>query len=427
MSDLAILGGRRTIDDSGRHYVWPRVTDELIRVVIRQLHTSISIYDKSGVIEEFEKAFAHYHHSRKYALTTNSGTPALYSIYVGLNLKPGDEVICPVYTFFATVSPLLQTGAIPVFCDCDESGNIDPSKIEPLITSRTRAVVVTHLWGYPCDMESISAICKKHNLRLIEDCSHAHGARIHGRPVGTFGDAAAWSLQAQKTITGGEGGIMLTDDEEIYYRALLLGQYNRRCFQEIPDTYHLSDFRMTGFGLKLRAHPLAIAIAHEQFQHLDDWIACRQSYADEMNSAFRQFSFLKIPQPKAGFQHSWYAYPIEYDETCSNGVDRQLFLKAIRAEGLVEVDIPQSTCPLHSLPIFTKTREILPHFYSKKNLQYCQSFPNADRVWSRTLKLPVWAYPDEKQIVSLYIEGICKVAKVVNDNPELLLRVKSDS
>lgn len=137
-------------------------------------------------------------------------------MYAGCDLQPGDEVISPTYTFYATVTPMVFTRAKPVFADRKEDGNIDPWEIEKKITDKTKAIVVTHMWGIPCDMDTITAVAKKHNLRLLEDCSHAHGAEFDGQKVGTFGDAAAWSLQGQKTVTGGEGAILLTDDEEIH-------------------------------------------------------------------------------------------------------------------------------------------------------------------------------------------------------------------
>ncbi len=119
-------------------------------------------------------------------------------MYEGLGLGLDDEVICPTYTFFATVSPLMSTGSHPVFCDCRMDGNIDPDEIIRNITPKTKAVIVTHMWGIPCEMDVIQEICLQNNLALLEDCSHAHGASYGGKKVGTFGTAAAWSLQGQK-------------------------------------------------------------------------------------------------------------------------------------------------------------------------------------------------------------------------------------
>lgn len=422
MSKIAIFGGAKTIEEKGPHFVWPRITKSVEEAVIQQLHTTVSIYDRSGVIQEFEDDFADYH-GRRHALLSNSGTNAIYSMYEGLGLGPGDEVICPVYTFFATVSPLMHTGAIPVFCDCGVDGNINPTEIEQLVTPHTKAVVVTHLWGLPCDMEAIVSICRKHNLWLLEDCSHAHGARVDNKLVGTFGDAAAWSLQAQKTITGGEGGIMLTDSKEVYYRALLQGHYNKRCKQEIPAGHSLSILSTTGIGLKFRAHPLAVAMAKEQFLHLEEWLKQRQRYAKKMTAAFSSYPFLLTPQV-SGKKHGWYAYVMQFDASRANGVSIDLFTNAVLAEGLVEFDRPRSTGPLHRLPLFTEPEKALPRLYLHSTERRQQSFPAAGVFYENALKLPVWSFPDEEQMVDLYIDGIVKVASVVRDNPELLLAAR---
>ncbi|MEK7552339.1 MAG: DegT/DnrJ/EryC1/StrS family aminotransferase [Patescibacteria group bacterium] len=419
MNHLAIFGGPKTIETKGPHFVWPRITEDVEQAVVRQLHTTVSIYDRSGVIKEFETTFA-AHHGRRYALLSNSGTNAIYSMYEGLGLGHGDEVICPVYTFFATVSPLMHTGATPVFCDCGRDGNINPAEIKTLITSRTKAVMVTHMWGLPCDMDAIVSICREHNLKLLEDCSHAHGAKVNGKLVGTFGDAAAWSFQAQKTITGGEGGIMLTDNKEVYYRALLQGHYNKRCKQEIPADNPFSAFSTTGFGLKFRAHPLAVAMAQEQFSHLDEWLLQRQIYAERMTVAFKPFPFLIVPEV-SNKQPGWYAYVIQFDASHSYGIGVDLFTKAVLAEGLVELDRPRSTGMLHKLPLFVEPESVLPRLYPCPTEQKRQTFPMAEQFYENALKLPVWSFQDEEQMVNLYVDGIVKVASVVRDNPAILL------
>ncbi len=219
-SKLAILGGSKTIKKKTPHFIWPPIDKEIDCSVIKQLHETISIYNKSGIFKEFEDAFAKYH-KRKYALLCSSGTLAIHSMFVAAEFKEGDEVICPVYTFFATVTPLLFTGAKPVLCDIDENGNIDPQEIKKKITPKTKGVIITHMWGIPCKMDEIVKICKENNLLLLEDCSHAHGARYKNKIVGSFGDLAAWSLQGPKNVSGGEGRILLTNNKEFYYRALL--------------------------------------------------------------------------------------------------------------------------------------------------------------------------------------------------------------
>lgn len=236
-----------------------RVTPSLEKSVADQLHLSLSLkIDRSDFRIEFESSFKEY-----YSLLCNSGTMAIFTMYRAIELMPNDLVIVPVYTFHATVSPMMHYGAIPVFCHCDENGNIDPVKIEAMceiLPRKPKAVVVTHMWGMPANMSEIVRICKKFNIYLIEDCSHAHGASINGQMVGTFGDLAAWSLQCQKILTGGEGGILVIRDKEMYFRALLNSHFNKPCAKEIDKEHKLYKFHVTGTGLKLRIHPLAVLL-----------------------------------------------------------------------------------------------------------------------------------------------------------------------
>lgn len=269
MKNLAIDGGEAVMQQIEGKFVHPKITSSLINTVTKQLKDTISIYDNSNIFKTFESNFKNYLHSN-YALVTSSGTAAIWSLYDAIGLKKGDEVICPIYTFFATVSPILQTGAVPVFVDCDENGNIDYTKIEEKITSKTKAIMVVHMWGYPAKMDKIREIADKYDLYLFEDCSHAHGGSYMGKKLGEWGDASAFSLQGNKIITGGEGGILITNDKYIYKNTLLLGHYNKRCKQEIDKTSTDYKFAVTGKGMKLRAHPLAISIANHLLNNLDE-------------------------------------------------------------------------------------------------------------------------------------------------------------
>lgn len=416
---LAINGGTKTVEVDEAKFVWPRITQEAEAAVVTQLHKSISIYDRSGVFGEFEDAFASYH-DKKLAILSNSGTSAIFSMFEAIGLMPGDEVIAPVYTFHATVSPLIYTGAVPVFADCDDQGSISFKEIKTKFTNKTKAVIVTHMWGTPIkDIELIGDWCSAKGIYLLEDCSHAHGARIHGRPVGSFGSAAAWSIQGPKTITGGEGGVFVTDDRKLFNRALLQGHYNKRPKNEIPSTDVEAKYYLSGLGLKLRAHPLAIALAAQQFEHLDEFISQRQTYAEAFTKAFEPYPFLKTPQTLSpGAQNSWYAYVLQYDEKEAFGVSKQEFADALIAEGLVEVDIPGSTGLINDLPLFTSPQEIMPRLYSEP-LPAQGPFPNAIKFHQSIIKIPVWAFEDEYGIVDSYIEGIVKVCDYLMANKAL--------
>ena len=201
MSNLAIHGGVPIFQNKEGAFIWPKYDEDDEHSLIRQLHEAVSIYNKAGVFEEFENSYAKYH-NMPFSLLSNSGTSAIFSMFEGLNLQPGDEVLCPVYTFHATVSPLMYTGATPIFCDCDHFGNIRLDEIDSKYTGKTKAVIITHMWGMPvADTLKIRSFCNDKGIALLEDCSHAHGATIDGQKVGSFGDASAWSLQGQKTIT----------------------------------------------------------------------------------------------------------------------------------------------------------------------------------------------------------------------------------
>jgi dTDP-4-amino-4,6-dideoxygalactose transaminase len=166
-------------------------------------------------VEAFEKAFAERHGVR-FAIACTSGTAAIHLAIAALQLDPGDEVITAPITDIGTVTPILKEGGIPIFADIDpETGNIDPESAEKLISPRTKAILVVHLAGNPCDMDAFMDIAKRHNLTLIEDCAQAHLAEYKGKLVGTIGQIGCFSLQQSKHITTGDGGVAITDDEEL--------------------------------------------------------------------------------------------------------------------------------------------------------------------------------------------------------------------
>jgi perosamine synthetase len=404
------------------HFEWPRVDKKMEEIVIEQLHKSISIYNRSGIFKEFEDNFSNYHNNTKYALLSNSGTSAIFSMFEGINLSPEDEIICPVYTFFATISPAVYTGAKIVFCDSNSDGNIDPEEIKKKITNKTKAIIITHMWGMPCDMDEIVKIAKENNIFLLEDCSHAHGAEYKNQKVGTFGDAAAWSLQGQKIVTGGEGGIVLTNNKNIYERALLQGHYNKRCKDDIDKDSELFQYAITGFGLKLRAHPLAISIANYQFSFLDEWLRVKNKYAERFISELSKYPFLKQPLYK-NKKPSFYAYVMQFDEEYSNGVNIDDFVKALHLIGLKEVDRPNSTRPLDKFPLFTKTQDAVNRLYKTPACEAGDDFPIAYKFYNNAIKLPMWAYEDEEWIVDSYLKGFNQICELVLNNPKEILNI----
>jgi dTDP-4-amino-4,6-dideoxygalactose transaminase len=310
----------------------------------------LSYYGREGAVQRLEDAFAELV-GVEHALGVSSGTAALHSAYFGLGLGPGDEVLVPTYTFLATVMPLFVVNAVPVLVDAEsDTGNIDADDLERRITPASRAVVVTHMWGSPCDMERIAALCCRHGLALIEDCSHAHGATCAGQPVGSFGDAAAFSLQGKKLVAAGQGGMLLTRHQEVYERATLLGHFRVRAFQTVTTERYRS-FAGTGYGLNYRMHPLAAAIAEHQLERLDEYVSGRQANFERLSDALHDIAGVDPPPLKPYVtRRVHYSYKPQYRAEELGGVPIETYVAALAAEG---VAIERSeTLPLHTEPIF---------------------------------------------------------------------------
>jgi perosamine synthetase len=351
-SDLAVNGGR-PVAAAPVHEMWPRLTPELEACLLAQARDKLSVYDRGGIVQRFEDAFAEYVGVPR-ALATSSGTAALHSLYYGARLGPGDEVICCDYGFFATVTPLLQLGATPVFVDCSPDGTISVPSAEAAITGRTKAIVVTHMWGQPAQLDALRALCDKNGLLLFEDCSHAHGARFGWQVVGSKGDAAAWSLQAQKTIWAGEGGVLATSHQDLYERALLLGHFNLRALQEIPQSSPNFASAFTGTGLKYRAHPLGLALALPQIKTVDQLLEGRARAAKLLIDALCGVPGIDVVvNSEPGMVHGYYALVALIDpDAC--GFDRQTFTRAMHAENIQTVSIPRQMNSMSQYPVFAQ-------------------------------------------------------------------------
>jgi dTDP-4-amino-4,6-dideoxygalactose transaminase len=229
---------------------------------------------------------------------------------------------------------------------------------------------------------------------------------------------SAWSLQGQKTVTGGEGGILLTNNKQFHDRAVLQGHYNKRAQKEISNDSELYDFYLTGMGLKLRAHPLAIVIADEQFKLLPKYLETRERFAKKITTELSKYPFLKVSQIGEGIERSWYAYSIQFISENAFGINKEDFVKVLHAEGLSEVDIPGSTGLLHNLPLFTKPNRVLSRIYPSELPKQC-GFKVAEKFVSQFLKIPVWSFEDEEQIIDNYVLGFKKVCQYIMENKKL--------
>ncbi len=348
-SRLAIHGGL-PLAPSPIRFQWPVMTDRIASAVATQLREATSLYDRSGIVGRFEDAFAGYS-SQTRTLAVCSGTAALHSLYYGSRLGAGDEVICSDYGFFATITPLLHLGVRLVLVDSTANGTIDVAQIESACTVRTKAVVATHMWGQPADVVTLRRICDDRGLLLFEDCSHAYDSRIGERVVGSFGDGAAWSMQAKKTLCAGEGGVLATNNEDIFERALLLGHFNQRALRDIRPDSGNARYAFTGTGLKYRAHPLALAMALAQLDDLAALVDGRQEPADMICAALNELPGVRLLSRSTGStRHSYYSLVALFDPA-ECGYAREQFVAALRAENIRIADVPLQMRSMHHYPL----------------------------------------------------------------------------
>jgi perosamine synthetase len=407
---LALLGGAPTVAEP-TDFVWPPITPADVKAVTSLLERGeISYYGREGEVEALEDAFGAYV-GVPHTLACSSGTAALHSAFFGLGLEAGDEVIAPTFTFLSTVMPLFVVNAVPVLVDCEpDTGNIDPAVIEAAITPRTRAVVVVHINGHACDMAPIVDICRRRGLKLVEDASHAHGAMWNDTKVGRFGDVSVFSLQGAKLTAAGQGGLMLTGDREIFERAVLLGHFRNRSFDDVTsDEYR--EFATTGYGLNYRMHPLAAALARRQFEDLDAYIDGREANLGLLSAGLADIAGVDPPARRPyATRHPWFNYKPLYDADSLDGLDRALFIKALQAEGVPVGD--STSVPLHCEHLFqvgddrsrTYGREPNRRVYAAGDL------PNAESYAERAMRLPTYTEP-RTALIEQIIQAFEKVSR----------------
>ena len=301
------------------------------------------------VIRDFEKTWRQWVGS-KYAITVSNGSMALYSAFFGIGLGPGDEFICPSYTWICSLSGALMLGARPVFCESDpDSMMLDPEDVRRKITDKTRAIIAVHLWGNVCDMDALMAVARESGVPVVEDCSHAHGAQYKGRHVGTIGTIGCWSLQGSKPVSAGEGGVIATDDLDVFERACLLGQVNRLGGVDLA-TRRYQSLQPFGIGLKTRAHPLGIGIAKVQLEKLAELNARRGGFIRAVEEQLADVPGIKPVKVYEGAERGgFYGFPMIHVPE-ESGVGTGEFIEALKAEGLPVGPNPYPL--LHSLAIF---------------------------------------------------------------------------
>jgi len=418
----ALLGGEKTVRaEQGDMFTWPIVTARHEQAVLDVMRAG----QMSGleVTKEFEKKYAGMV-GRKHALAYHNGTAAILGSMYGLGIGVGDEVIVPSLTYWASAAPAYSLGATVVFADVDpDTICISPGDIEHRITPRTKAIVVVHYAGMPAEMDAIMGVAARHNLKVLEEASHAHGALYKGKQVGTFGDVAAFSLMTAKSLPVGEGGILLTDDREIYERAILFGHYARH--DEISSERLKPFAGLPSGGFKHRMHQLSSAFGLVQLGMYPEQMA-------EIDKAMNYFCDLlddtagirpmRPEKPSQTTKGGWYYPHFEYVAEELGGLSLSRFAEAVRAEG--SICNPGCNKPLHLHPLFTgmdvyghgrPTR--IAHLDESSRIEdYVERLPVAEGINGRVFEVP-WFKHNRSEIIE---EHATAYRKVVENHQSLL-------
>jgi len=316
---------------------WPLFAPDEIEAATAVLRSGKVNYWTGDECRKFEREYADYV-GTKYAVAVANGTVALELALYALAVGDGDEVITTSRTYIASASCIVMRGALPVVVDVDrDSGNISPAAIRAAITPRTRAIVVVHLAGWPCDMDEIMAIAQEHGLKVIEDCAQAHGATYKGKPVGSFGHAAAFSFCQDKILTtGGEGGMLTTNDEIVWERAWAYKDIGRS-YDAVYRRQHPPGFRWLTdtFGTNWRMTEFQAAIGRLQLAKLDTWRQVRRKHADALRRVFEQIPAVRVPTPSPSIGHACYKYYVYVEAGhLQSGWTRDRLVEELNAAGV---------------------------------------------------------------------------------------------
>jgi dTDP-4-amino-4,6-dideoxygalactose transaminase len=276
---------------------WPYYEADEIDAAMQTLNNGKVNYWTGELGKQFEQAYAEYV-GKKYGVALSNGTVALELALRALGIGDGDEVIVASRSYVASASCVKLVGAKPVFADVDiNSGNISPETIQPLISTKTKAIIPVHIGGWPCDMPAIMDLANQHNIKVIEDCAQAHGAYVANKPVGAWGHAAIFSFCQDKIIsTGGEGGMLLLNDKTEYKIAWAYKDIGRS-YDAVYHKRHLEGFRwlVESAGSNFRMTEFQSAIGLKQLAKLPQWVAKRNSNANSLINTLEQFDFIETP------------------------------------------------------------------------------------------------------------------------------------
>jgi perosamine synthetase len=398
----AILGGAPAVTlDQTEANRWPVLTGQDEKAVLQILRDGdISTH---RVIRDLEQDYREFS-GMPYALAHCNGTSALMAAFWAIGLKPGDEVLVPSATFWASVLPLVWLGAVPVFCESEPDRlGLDPADMAKKITSKTRAIVVVHLWGLPSRMTEINALAKQHGLKIIEDASHAQGASWRGQACGTLGDVSVFSLQGGKLAPAGEGGMLLCRDYAYWERAVCFGDITRIIELETPARR----FAATSFGIKTRIAPVSAAIARSQLARLKQNNTQRNRNLEYLSAGLEPLGIHTfLPPPHV--QRVYFEYLVRPD-FARIGLSMDQFIEALKAEGC-QAALPRYPL-LHQQPFFAEGayRDVMRPQDGSAAPDYTKvSLPVTEKVNAGMMKLPSFPWASTA-LLDQYVAAFRKV------------------
>lgn len=375
--ELAINGGKPVREkDFPSWPIWDEREEELLLEVLKSGKWGSLHGEKT---KEFENLFKNYQNA-KFAKAVSSGTTGLYASLKALDLKPGDEVIVPGYTFIATASVVFEAGGIPVFADIDpETYNISPDSVEEMISSRTRGIIPVHLGGHPADLTSLKKIADKKGLFILEDSAQAWGSEWEGKKIGAIGDCGVFSFQSSKNITAGEGGIILTNNEDLAERVASYINCGRMEGKTWYKHYLLgSNFRITEFQS-------AILIA--QLERYEKMRKKRDENARYLSQKLSEIEGIKpLKREERVTAHSYHLFIIRYDKRYFKGIPKERIIKILSAEGIPVY--AGYSLPLYKQPLFEedKIKKVFKSFgvnieYKNLNLPVTETACYEEALW----------------------------------------------
>lgn len=423
MAKLALLGGKplQKIALPSYKTIGLEETKAVLKVMKRKILSDF--IGRSGknflggkYVKELERQFCNYF-GVKYAVSFNSASTALEAAVGALGIGPGDEVITSPFTMSATASAILLNNAVPVFCDISEhSFCIDPLKIEKLVNKNTKAILAVNLLGYSADYEKIIAIAKKHNLKVIEDNAQAPGAKYKGTFTGTRGDIGVFSFNVHKVIQSGEGGMLVTNNQQYAFRAQLIRNHGEAVINDLKN----QDVYEPILGSNYRMTELQAAILIEQLKKLKKLNSEKIALADYLTKKLEKFSWLVAPSVDRKNTHVYYTYPIKFLSE-KIGIKRATFVKAMKAEGF---DLGQGYQePLYLFPTYQR-KEMYPNsqfpFVSKEyphtvnyNKGICKT---AERMYEKELiYTSICQPPQTKKEIDLFVKSIEKIQENIEE------------